>query len=165
VRIRGGQHSRPVTAGKETPSGLSADRLQVLPQGPAALPVLASAITTTPPAAPGDLWVMSRRIGHVTLCSRSRIGFLIYPGAPRLQLTHLDVALSGAAMGVVPAERLTTSPDSWEFLLIELGAAADHKLCLNYAYRTRRNLNDLVRVGPVGLEPTTYGLKVRSSAN
>jgi hypothetical protein len=24
--------------------------------------------------------VMSRRIGHVTLCSRSRIGFLIYPG-------------------------------------------------------------------------------------
>jgi hypothetical protein len=41
----------------------------------------------------------------------------------------------------------------------------DQKLCLNCAYRTRRDLNDLVRVGPVGLEPTTYGLKVRSSAN
>jgi hypothetical protein len=32
---------------------------------------------------------------------------------------QLDVAPSGAAMGVVLAERLTTSPDSWEFLLIE----------------------------------------------
>jgi hypothetical protein len=29
----------------------------------------------------------------------------------------------------------------------------------------RREINGLVRVGPVGLEPTTYGLKVRSSAN
>jgi hypothetical protein len=34
---------------------------------------------------------------------------------------QLDVAPSGAAMGVVLAERLTTSPDFWEFLLIELG--------------------------------------------
>ncbi len=33
----------------------------------------------------------------------------------------------------------------------------DQKLCLNCAYRTRRDLNDLVRVGPVGLEPTTCG--------
>ena len=38
-------------------------------------------------------------------------------------------------------------------------------LCLNCACKSFCNLNDLVRVGPVGLEPTTYGLKVRSSAN
>jgi hypothetical protein len=38
-------------------------------------------------------------------------------------------------------------------------------LCLNCAYLIFSNPNDLVKVGPVGLEPTTYGLKVRSSAN
>jgi hypothetical protein len=38
-------------------------------------------------------------------------------------------------------------------------------LCLNCSYMIFRKPNDLVRVGPVGLEPTTYGLKVRSSAN
>jgi hypothetical protein len=43
--------------------------------------------------------------------------------------------------------------------------AANRKLCLNCAYKHLQDLNYLVRVGPVGLEPTTYGLKVRSSAN
>ena len=35
-------------------------------------------------------------------------------------------------------------------------------MCLNCAFRTRRDLNDLVRVGPVGLEPTTYGIQVEA---
>jgi hypothetical protein len=38
-------------------------------------------------------------------------------------------------------------------LLREL--AADNKLCLTCAPVARQELNDLVRVGPVGLEPTT----------
>ena len=46
-----------------------------------------------------------------------------------------------------------------------MASGANRKLCLNCAYWALPSLNDLVRVGPVGLEPTTYGLKVRSSAN
>jgi hypothetical protein len=64
---------------------------------------------------------MSRWIGHVTLCSRRRIGFLVYPGL-RVFSAQLGVAPSGAAMGVVLAERLTPISDAWEFLLIELGS-------------------------------------------
>jgi hypothetical protein len=45
------------------------------------------------------------------------------------------------------------------------GDATIHMLCLNCAYLILHESNGLVRVGPVGLEPTTYGLKVRSSAN
>jgi hypothetical protein len=44
-------------------------------------------------------------------------------------------------------------------------AVSIHMLCLSYAQRSMMGLNGLVSVGPVGLEPTTYGLKVRSSAN
>ena len=35
-------------------------------------------------------------------------------------------------------------------------------LCLNCAYLILRKPNDLVRVGPVGLEPTTYGIQVEA---
>jgi hypothetical protein len=46
---------------------------------------------------------------------------LVYPGL-RVFSAQLGVAPSGAAMGVVLAERLTPSSDAWEFLLIELGS-------------------------------------------
>ena len=69
----------------------------------------------------------------------------------------------GTATRVVLAEAPDYKPDSWSLRLWASGA--NRKLCLNCAYRALQSLNDLVRVGPVGLEPTTYGLKVRSSAN
>ena len=36
---------------------------------------------------------------------------------------------------------------------------------VNWGLLIPQSAKALVRVGPVGLEPTTYGLKVRSSAN
>jgi hypothetical protein len=107
---------------------------------------------------------MSSRIVPVTLWPPQTHRFLRLPEAPRLQ-GHSKTSHRPALRRVPCCRSAQLKPDRWSFCFIALVSAADRKLCLNCAYKILRSLNHLVRVGPVGLEPTTYGLKVRSSAN
>jgi hypothetical protein len=107
---------------------------------------------------------MSARIVHVTALLPQTHRLLGLPGLRVFRGTVRRRAIPRCD-GRCGGERLTTSQTAGVSALSGWRGAAGRKLCLNCACGALQNLNFLVRVGPVGLEPTTYGLKVRSSAN
>ena len=101
---------------------------------------------------------MSARIVHVTALLPQTHRLL---GLPELRVFRGTVRRRAIPRcdGRCGGERLTTSQTAGVSALSGWRGAAGRKLCLNCACRALQNLNFLVRVGPVGPEPTTHGFK------